>query len=120
MLATLTDKRFSDPRSIFEPKLDGERCLAFRDGDRVQPLSRNSQPLNGTYPALVDALAAQATSQFVIDGEVVAYRDGRTSIQRLQGRLGITDISRADAGRIPVFDHLFDLLHLDGIDTTNM
>src|ERR1700736_1822487 len=28
MLATLTAKRFSDPRWIFEPKLDGERCLA--------------------------------------------------------------------------------------------
>ena len=32
-LATLTDKRFSDPGLIFERKLDGVRGLAFRDGD---------------------------------------------------------------------------------------
>jgi bifunctional non-homologous end joining protein LigD len=29
-LATLTRDRFSDPAWIFERKLDGERCLAFR------------------------------------------------------------------------------------------
>ncbi|MCI4674142.1 hypothetical protein K9U37_03995 [Mycolicibacterium litorale] len=50
MLATLTGKRFSDPRWIFELKFDGQRCLALRDGDPVQLLSRNRQPLNGTYP----------------------------------------------------------------------
>ena len=41
MLATLTDLRFSDPGWIFERKLDGERCLAFRDGSRTRLLSRN-------------------------------------------------------------------------------
>ncbi len=30
MLATLTEARFSDPRSMFERKLDGERVLGFR------------------------------------------------------------------------------------------
>ena len=59
-LATLTEKRFSDPHWIFERKFDGMRCLAFRDGDRVRLLSRNRQPLNGTYPELVDALARPA------------------------------------------------------------
>lgn len=56
MLARLTDKRFSDPQWIFEPKFDGERCLAFRDGPRIRLLSRNRQPLNATYPELADAL----------------------------------------------------------------
>ena len=90
-LATLTEKRFSDPDWIFERKFDGMRCLAFRDGDRVRLLSRNRQPLNGTYPELVDALAAQRTSRFVVDGEVVAFEGRRTSFARLQGRLGVTD-----------------------------
>ncbi|MFL6085810.1 MAG: ATP-dependent DNA ligase, partial [Mycobacterium sp.] len=58
-LATLTDKRFSDPEWIFERKLDGVRCLAFRDGDRVRLLSRNRQSMNGTFPEVTDALAAQ-------------------------------------------------------------
>ena len=119
-LATLTEKRFSDPEWIFERKFDGMRCLAFRDGDRVRLLSRNRQPLNGTYPELVDALAAQRTSRFVVDGEVVAFEGRRTSFARLQGRLGITDPEVARASRVRVFYYVFDLLHLDGKSTVDM
>ena len=79
-LATLTERRFSDPGWIFERKLDGVRCLAFRDGEPVRLLSRNRRPLNGTYPELVDALTAQRTSRFVVDGEVVAFEGRRTSV----------------------------------------
>ncbi|WP_407688595.1 non-homologous end-joining DNA ligase [Mycobacterium sp. HUMS_1102779] len=119
-LATLTEKRFSDPDWIFERKFDGMRALAFRDGDRVRLLSRNRQPLNGTYPELVDALCAQRTTRFVVDGEVVAFEGRRTSFARLQGRLGITDPGTARASRVRVFYYLFDLLHLDGESTTDV
>ncbi|GAA4536766.1 non-homologous end-joining DNA ligase [Mycobacterium paraffinicum] len=118
-LATLTDKRFSDPRWVFERKFDGMRCLAFRDGARVRLLSRNRQPLNGTYPELVDALAAQHTTRFVLDGEVVAFEGRRTSFARLQGRLGITDPELARASPVRVFYYVFDLLHLDGKSTVD-
>ncbi len=119
-LATLTDKRFSDPQWIFERKFDGMRCVAFRDGDRVRLLSRNRQPLNGTYPELVDALAAQRTPRFAVDGEVVAFQGRRTSFARLQGRLGITDPDEARASRIRIFYYLFDLTHLDGMATIDV
>jgi bifunctional non-homologous end joining protein LigD len=117
-LATLTDRRFSDPKWIFERKFDGMRCLAFRDGDRVRLLSRNRQPLNGTYPELVDALAGQHSTRFVVDGEVVAFEGRRTSFARLQGRLGLTDAEQARATGIAVYYYLFDLLHLNGKCTT--
>jgi bifunctional non-homologous end joining protein LigD len=119
-LATLTEKRFSDPQWIFERKFDGMRCLAFRDGDRIRLLSRNRQPLNGTYPELVDALAAQHTSRLVVDGEVVAFEGRHTSFAWLQGRLGITDPKVARASRIRVFYYVFDLLHLDGKSTVDV
>ncbi|OBF63276.1 ATP-dependent DNA ligase [Mycobacterium sp. 852002-50816_SCH5313054-b] len=119
-LATLTEKRFSDPDWIFERKFDGMRCLAFRDGDQVRLLSRNRQPLNGTYPELVDALGAQHTTRFVVDGEVVAFAGRRTSFARLQARLGITDPEVARASPVRVFYYLFDLMHLDGESTTDV
>jgi DNA ligase D-like protein (predicted ligase) len=119
-LATLTEKRFSDPQWIFERKFDGMRCLAFRDGDRVRLLSRNRQPLNGTYPELVDGLTAQHTNRFVVDGEVVAFEGRRTSFARLQGRLGITNPDVARASPVRVFYYLFDLLHLDGKSTIDV
>ncbi len=117
-LATLTGERFSDPDWIFERKLDGMRCLAFRDGERIRLLSRNRRPLNGTYPELVDALAAQKSTRFVVDGEVVAFDGRRTSFSRLQRRLGISDPRAARASGVAVFYYLFDLLHLDGTSTT--
>lgn len=116
-LATLTEKRFSDPHWIFERKFDGMRCLAFRDGDRVRLLSRNRKPLNGTYPELVEALAAQRETRFVLDGEVVAFEGRRTSFARLQGRLGITDPDVARASPVRIYYYVFDLLHLDGKST---
>jgi DNA ligase D-like protein (predicted ligase) len=119
-LATLTEKRFSDRDWIFERKFDGMRCLAVRDGDRVRLLSRNRQPLNGTYPELVDALGAQHTTRFVVDGEVVAFEGRRTSFARLQGRLGITDAEVARASPVRVFYYLFDLMHIDGKSTTDV
>jgi bifunctional non-homologous end joining protein LigD len=111
-LATLTETRFSDPDWIFERKLDGVRGLAFRDGDRVRLLSRNRLPLNNTYPEIVEALARQDATRFVMDGEIVAFEGRRTSFARLQRRSGITDPGEARASRIPVFYYAFDLLHL--------
>jgi DNA ligase D-like protein (predicted ligase) len=119
-LATLTDERFSDPDWIFERKLDGVRCLAFRDGNRVRLLSRNRLSLNGTYPELVDALSAQGCRRFVVDGEIVAFEGRRTSFARLQGRLGVSEPEKARASGIPVFYYLFDVLHLDGKATTDL
>jgi bifunctional non-homologous end joining protein LigD len=117
-LATLTDKRFSDPDWIFERKLDGVRGLAFRDGDQVRLMSRNRLSLNNTYPEIVEALAKQDTARFVMDGEIVAFEGRRTSFARLQGRIGITDPEEARSSGIVVFYYVFDLLHLDGSDTT--
>jgi bifunctional non-homologous end joining protein LigD len=118
MLATLTDRRFSDPGWLFERKLDGERCLAFRDGGRVRLLSRTKQHLDGTYPEITDALARLPVDDFVVDGEVVAFDRGRTSFGRLQQRIGISDPERARRSPVAVFYYVFDLLHLDGHDTT--
>jgi bifunctional non-homologous end joining protein LigD len=117
-LATLTDKRFSDPDWIFERKLDGVRGLAFRDGDQVRLMSRNRLSLNNTYPEIVEALAKQDTARFVMDGEIVAFEGRRTSFARLQGRIGITDPEEARSSGVAVFYYVFDLLHLDGSDTT--
>ena len=109
MLATLTEKYFSDPAWIFERKLDGIRALAFRDGKRIRLLSRNKLDLAGSFPEVVEALAEQPQRDFVVDGEVVAFEGGTTSFSRLQRRgLG---------SRVQVFYYLFDIMHLDGKNT---
>ncbi len=121
MLATLTERRdFPDGEWLFEPKLDGVRCLAYRNGDEVNLYSRNQKLLNNTYPELVEALRAQPTRQFVVDGEIVALENGVSSFTRLQNRLGKKKREEALASSVEVFYFLFDLLSLDRRDVTEM
>ena len=120
MLAVLTHERFSDPGWVFERKLDGVRCLAFRRRGEVKLRSRTRQELGGTYPELVDALGEQDAVAFIADGEVVAFEGAQTSFARLQQRLGIRDPERARRSGVEVFYYLFDLLYLDGHDTAGL
>ncbi|MGH7542868.1 MAG: non-homologous end-joining DNA ligase [Gemmatimonadota bacterium] len=120
MLATLTDEPFSDEGWIYEAKLDGVRCLAFRDGSRIRLLSRNRKTQNAYYPELVDAFAAQETRDFVVDGEVVAFHGRVTSFSRLQRRMRVADPSPALRASVPVYYYAFDIVHLAGHDTTRL
>ena len=55
----------------YEPKWDGFRCLAFRDGTRVELRSKSGQPLGRYFPELVAALRDVPVPTFVLDGEIV-------------------------------------------------
>jgi ATP-dependent DNA ligase len=56
MKAVLTDRPFSDPGWIYERKLDGIRCLAFKADTRVRLRSRNDLSLDGRFPEIAAAL----------------------------------------------------------------
>jgi DNA ligase D-like protein (predicted ligase) len=117
MLATLTDERFSREGWLFEPKFDGERCLAFGRGrNGVQLLSRNRKPLNDRYPELVEAFERQSTRLFIADGEIVAFKGRVTSFSMLQKRMQVAHPSSALRREVPVWFYLFDLLYIDRYD----
>ena len=71
----------------FEPKWDGFRCLAFRDGDKVVLQSKGARPLGRYFPEMVEALLALECPAFVLDGELVVAVDGALSFDQLQMRL---------------------------------
>jgi ATP-dependent DNA ligase len=54
----------------YEPKWDGFRCLAFRDGQRLELQSKSGRPLRRYFPELVEALCALAPRKFVLEGEI--------------------------------------------------
>ena len=120
MLATLTERRFSDPRWIFERKFDGVRVVAFRRGSEVRLLSRNRKPVDAHYPEVAEALAAQPARDLVVDGEVVAFEGSQTSFARLQQRMQIADPSRARRTGVRIFFYVFDLPYADGSDLTRV
>ncbi|TQF06795.1 ATP-dependent DNA ligase [Kitasatospora acidiphila] len=120
MLAELTKRQSFDEGWVFERKMDGIRALALRLDDRVWLRSRTGKPLNDSYPELVAALLAQPCRAFVVDGEITAMRGDRTDFALLQQRMGLTEVRAIARTGVAVVLHLFDLLWLDGTDTTRL
>jgi ATP-dependent DNA ligase len=71
MLAKLADELPTGDGWLFEPKWDGFRALAFRDGPQVVLQSRDEKPLNRYFPELAAPLAAGLPERCVVDGEIV-------------------------------------------------
>src|SRR6267142_3060849 len=117
MLATLTHERFSREGWLFEPKWDGERCLAFRRGRDLILFSRNRIRLNDRYPEIATAFQRQEANSFIADGEIVTFKDGITSFAKLQQRMQVEHPSADLLRRVPVWLYLFDLLYLGRYDT---
>ena len=120
MLATLTEERFSRQGWLFEPKWDGERCLAFRRGGDLRLFSRNRILLNDKYPEITTALERQEAASFITDGEMVTFKNGITSFAKLQERMQVAHPSPDLLRRVPVWLYLFDLLYLDRYDTRQL
>jgi ATP-dependent DNA ligase len=95
----------------YEPKWDGFRCLAFRDGGNVELRSKSGQNLGRYFPDVVAALAASSAQQFVLDGEIIIPIERRLSFEALQLRLHPA-ASRVNklAAEHPAVYILFDLL----------
>jgi ATP-dependent DNA ligase len=103
----------SGPEWQYEPKWDGFRCLAFRDGKHVDLESKSSKPLTRYFPELVEALAALGAEKFVLDGEIVIPADGGLSFDSLLMRIHpaasrILKLSQATPCLFIVFDLLVD------------
>jgi ATP-dependent DNA ligase len=75
------------PQWQYEPKWDGFRCLAFRDGKRVDLESKSGKPLTRYFPELVAALSRLRAIKFVLDGEIVIPVDGDLSFDKLLMRI---------------------------------
>ncbi len=72
----------------YEPKWDGFRCLAFRDGEEIELQSKAGQPLARYFPEMVERrCAALPAERFVLDGELVIPIEGRLSFDDLLLRI---------------------------------
>lgn len=109
------------PQWQYEPKWDGFRCLAFRDGDDIALQSKAGQPLGRYFPEIVAALERLPMTRVVFDGELVVPIAGALSFDMLQQRIHpatsrVTMLSQ----RTPAWYLIFDLLHADGADIVDL
>src|SRR5213075_2643200 len=98
----------------YEPKWDGFRCIAFREGDKVFLQSKAGQPLARYFPDVVEELQGLAPKHFVLDGELAIPVDGALSFDELQLRLhpAASRVQKLAAAHPAVYI-VFDLLAED-------
>ena len=113
MEAKSVEKLPSGDNWQYEPKWDGFRCLAFRDGDQVALQSKSGQPLARYFPEVVDAVLKLKARQFVIDGEIVVPVNGKFSFDDLLMRIHpaasrIKKLAQETPAKLIVFDQLVD------------
>jgi ATP-dependent DNA ligase len=109
------------PQWQYEPKWDGFRCLAFRDGGEVVLQSKAGQPLGRYFPEVVAALGRLEEQRFVLDGELIVPIAGAFSFDALQQRIHpaasrVTMLSK----QTPAWYLTFDLLSEGGTDLVDL
>jgi ATP-dependent DNA ligase len=97
----------------YEPKWDGFRCLAFRDGARIDLRSKAGQPLGRYFPEIVRVLSDLSAPRFVLDGELVIPSADSLSFDDLLMRIHpaesrIRQLARETPALYVVFDLLVD------------
>ncbi len=97
----------------YEPKWDGFRCLAFREGKQVELQSKAGQPLTRYFPEIVTALLSLKADKFVLDGELIVPVEGKLSFDNLLQRIHpaasrVEMLSNKTPARFVIFDLLVD------------
>src|SRR6202521_3546140 len=117
MLATLTERPFSDPNWLFEIKWDGVRALARIENGALALRSRTGVDIAKRYPELASLPDALAARQAILDGEIVALdAQGHSDFELLQERMHVRAPSESLVTQIRVVYFAFDLLYCDGYD----
>lgn len=99
------------PEWEYEPKWDGFRCLAFRDGEEIDIQSKSAQPLARYFPEIREALAGLAAKKFVLDGELIVTEKRTLDFDALLQRIHpaesrIKKLAKETPATLLVFDLL--------------
>lgn len=114
MEAKLVDELPVGPHWWYEPKWDGFRCIATRDGSDVELTSKALKPLTRYFPEVAEALAASPVRRFVLDGELVVPMEDQLSFDALLQRIHpaasrVKKLAAEWPAQYIVFDELADL-----------
>ncbi|TZG25784.1 ATP-dependent DNA ligase [Sphingomonas montanisoli] len=111
MEAKLVEALPEEPGWQFEPKWDGFRAIAVRDGERVALWSKSGKTLGRYFPEILALLAATKTTRYIVDGEIILPVGNVLSFNALQQRLHpaasrIAKLSIATPAQLMLFDCL--------------
>jgi ATP-dependent DNA ligase len=99
----------------YEPKWDGFRAIAERDGAEIRLTSRSGKDLGRYFPEVIGMLGTLEERDFTVDGELIISLGDVIAFEALQLRLHPTESRiRKLAKETPAEFMLFDALELDG------
>ena len=99
----------------YEPKWDGFRCIARRDGEAIEMISRSGKQLGRYFPEVLETLGKVKERHFRLDGELVIPLEDRLDFEALQMRLHPAESRvRKLAKETPALLMLFDILDIGG------
>ena len=117
MLATLSERPFSDPGWLFEIKWDGVRALAWIENGKLTLRARSGSDITSQYPDLAGLPEALSGHQGILDGEIAVLDGrGRSDFEKLQSRMHVHNPAPKLVSEYPVVYFVFDLLYCDGYD----
>ena len=100
---------------LAEWKWDGIRAQLVRRASGVYLWSRGEELVTGRFPEIAEA-AAGLPPDTVLDGEVLAWRDGVLGFAELQRRIGRKTVGRRLRQDVPAVFLAYDLLEQHGRD----
>merc|ERR1719433_833789 len=99
-----------------EWKYDGERIQIHKSKSLIRLFSRNCKDVTARFPDIVKAASeCMSAASVLVEGEVVAWRDGRPLPFQVLCTRKRKDVD-LDSIEVPVRVFLFDCLHRDGVD----
>jgi DNA ligase-1 len=98
-----------------EFKYDGSRFQFHKKGNWCRMYSRRLEDVTGALPDVIKQLLGATDHDVIIDGEVIAIKEGRpmpfqSVLRRFRRRHDVTEAS-AEVMLVP---HVFDILYVDG------
>lgn len=113
MLLSESDKPFDSKEYIYELKLDGIRVVIYIDENYVEIRNKRNMRLNHTYPEL-NEIWKQVKNRCILDGELLAIKDGKPDFYTLQKRSMMSNQTKIDFAQKmnPVSFSAFDILYI--------
>ena len=106
---------------IVEYKYDGVRAQVHKYNSNVKIFSRGLEDISKQFPEIVEEVKSIITNDAILDGEIVAFKDGKMlAFNILQRRLGRKDYYYYDDGSGNLKDIIevkyiaFDILYYNG------
>jgi bifunctional non-homologous end joining protein LigD len=116
MLLKLREEVPKGGNYLYEIKMDGQRTIAEVGHGKLLLYTRSLHNVTARYPELQELHKAVKAKSAILDGEIVALKDGLPSFEMMQQRMGLSDLRKLPAvcEAVPVLYYVFDLLALEG------